>query len=558
MRWWLQAILLSLFCAPLFAQKSATRFGFNYWPQGYGCNVLTDANWNEANKAAIKSDLDLMRSLDARIIRLNFWPSGCGFEPAQGISSFRPEFNQIQKHLPELMKMLHARGLKVIIAFANTYLSSGPEENNPDGLRWWQLSYVGYSNTPDGFTAFTNDSVKWINGIISAVEATHPANATVLYYDYQNEYSQRVPKIGQYLRILYDLGRAPAGKRGISVLEVPVDVDAGAHSLKNEIKSRFLDYVDFHSYPATAQCPFNADVGQVYGYIKSKFPGSVIVLGEYGGRALQQEDLSAASGRNCDGVFAHVRWDEPQQVEVESAVINGSRGSSIPYVLHWMLWDYTPAAPPPRLLDDPNNNELQVFGIGYKPHQPKDVLGMYASYFSLAPNPDMEIVSNETPQGWAAGGDQPVQLVSAGPSTSDAATKSYYARIVRTKATNKAVWIQSDLIPAAGGSQTYFNAYVRSNMSKVRLEINEYNASRKKTRTVSGPMFTPCRNQASCVEWHWHNYLHSVGSWSITTRRDTRYVIVAVLGRPNVAPAYLDVDAVSLAQSSENAFSDSH
>lgn len=60
--------------------QAATRdgFGFNYWPERFGSEALSAGNWSRV-KGPIAADLDHMRSLGARVVRLNFWPLVSGF-----------------------------------------------------------------------------------------------------------------------------------------------------------------------------------------------------------------------------------------------------------------------------------------------------------------------------------------------------------------------------------------------------------------------------------------------------------------------------------------------
>ena len=108
-----------------------------------------------------------------------------------------------------------------------------------------------------------------------------------------------------------------------------------------------------------------------------------------------------------------------------------------------------------------------------------------------------------------------------------------------------AVWMSSQKFAVHGGQRLFANAYIRANMTSVRLVVTEYDddavdPSRPVHRT-EGPVLRP-------NAWEWSNYLQDAGSWNakLDWRTDTVKVWVWARARQG-SPSYLDVDAVSAA-----------
>jgi hypothetical protein len=486
-----------LFVAAWSGEASAGTFGFNYWPYGYSCKALNSANW-AVLRPQVAADFDHMASLGGGVVRLMFWPQESGFRMKEnfGGGEFTSEFYEQTANVPDIVRLASERNLKVIIVFGNNYFDLG---NGTSGHRWWMGSYTNFAN-------FLGDTRTWVNGFVNAVESS-PWRSAVLFYDYENEYYLDNPNMGWYLTYLYDWSAIPAGKRGVSVLRVPADVD----DLKYQLQvgggpmqgNRSLDYVDFHSYPAVNH---NANIEASYDAVKSRFPGSTVLLGEFGRTTASPAD------------------EGPQQQTVLN-LMSRALAKGIPYFMNWMLWDKTPGTDPAST------------AWGYDPHSPKDVLGGASDLLGLVDNPDMEVANGSRPAAWDVGGSVPVTLSLM---SGDPATNLRYAR-VQASSPSGSVWLVSNLTPVTGGKRVFVNSYIRSNLVGIRMNIVQYDQSLNRTQDLSGPAFTPSG-------WSFNNYLRRAGSWSGTLRSDTRYVIVSVSGNLVSAPGYLDVDAVSVFQ----------
>ncbi|QWP77984.1 hypothetical protein J5226_06155 [Lysobacter sp. K5869] len=550
------ALLPICLIAPACLAAAPAGFGFNYWPRHYqGCEALTPAQWPAA-RTAVAADLDQMKSLGASVVRLSLYMETSGFRPGPNVA-LEPDYCH---HLPDLLTMVENAGLKTIIAFSNTYLY---EHNNGQYYNWQDPS-LGYAGTQDGYWRFTMHSKDWIDRMV----ALAGVRDSILYYDIQNEYDSRAPEIDYYFRTIYSQSKIPPGKRGISILQSPFDVDPTAwRSVPRQLQAMpgaTLAYVEFHSYPTAPfdRCPLHGDIEAKYDEVRSRFaPGTQVVLGEFGRPALAQEDPDEEPGgypTQCRELPADPdpdrRWDEPRQRATELDLIGRAAAKGIPYFLHWMLWDDTPA----RLDFDPTNPRHQVYGYGYGPHAPKDVVGALAERYGLVANADFESAPTvgQPPQRWDAGswntvGSAPAVLlfVSGGAGSGEAATGDHYARLQTQQAcATCTIWMQADAFDIGPNRRLHFNAYLRSNLSGVQLKLVQYDANWNVLAVSAAPAFTPSG-------WSWNNYAVrfreqnpqlTPASWSVTTAPGTARAILTVGGTPATAPALLDIDAVSV------------
>ncbi len=557
----LHVALLALAAASVAVEANATTpidgFGFNYWPQGYaGCQALTAADWPAAKKA-VAADLGLMKSLGAKTVRLSFWPTASGFN-----GGWRPNSAAACPQLPQMLELIENSGLKIVIAFSNTYVLK-----NEQGVENWKIVYPG-GNGQD-YLQFLADSVNWMNGIVDLARNSAGGDS-VLYYDMQNEYDARLDQIDYYFRTMYRWSTIPEQKRGISVLRVPEDIDASnwksiatqLQVLDTALPGAKLDYVGFHSYPTVPEtrCPLHWQIETVYDQMVAAFPNTTVAMSEFGRRAIDPPGSNAtvaypaACGPTPPAPVDRT-WDEPHQAAAEQDLIDRARNHGIPHALHWMLWDNTPPSPLP-----PSDPSAQVYGYGYTPHRPKDVIGHLATSRGKVPNADMETRTGGMPAQWAAGswrpdGSLPVQFFSSGgPGSGEAATRDYYAR-VQTQTSCSApcvVWMQSSVFPVQPGRKLNVNAYIRSNLANVSVNLVQYDAAGNRIDTLSGPVFTPYTQPS---DWAWHNYLVRIhqqtlgdvsASWGFVTSANAASAILTIGGTPTAAPGILDVDTVSV------------
>jgi len=472
-----------------------SNFGFNYWPYQSSCACLKDANWTTSMKNTIEKDLDHMSSLTAQVLRLMFWPQKSGYTldgQGQG-GTVGSEHTEICDNLPELLQMCDERDIRVVICFGNNYLNCKYDQNT----YWWQWAY---GDTQAGFDEFCADSEDWIEGIVDACENSS-YHKTVIYYDYENECCNTWDNVWDYLIHMYDNCGVPQGKHGVSIMRVSSDLDY----LVSSLDGRRLDCVEFHSYP---YYPINSDIPDCYATMKGEFPDSTVLVGEF--------------GRPCE--------DSSEEADQQDDVLDIAADcitEDIPYYLHWMLWDETPGP-----------NGTGAVGWGYDPHSAKDVLGGMSELLNLIPNPDMETLQGGQPQYWQAAGTVDLSFY-YGNGYADSATNYRYARIKVDGETSGKVWMSSYMVEVDGGSQLYANAYIRSGMYDISVNVVEYDSNQTKIKSTTGPLFTP-------TGWSMNNYLHRVGPHSVTLTADTAWVIVSISGYVDSDPDYLDVDAVSV------------
>jgi len=467
--------------------------GFNYWPPGYGSDVLIDA-W-PSKRAEVEADLNHMASMGTDTIRFMFWPSVTGFQRYyMAGATLTADYVVLNQNLPDLLSMLQERNMKAVIAFANTMAFL--KVNGTDLYRWeW-----AFGSSDADYEDFLDISEDWIRGIVNAVEQSAYAN-TVLYYDLQNEVRENIPHLDDYLRHMLDANLFPQGKRGVSIWTSPQD----NAWLQTQLQGRPLDYVEFHTYPPAN----NTNIGPLTTTMRNQFPGATILMGEYA------RPTSVPIGESAQRDLV-LQWTQEAQA------------ANLPYILHWMLWD--------RLLDNPNF----FTGMGYDPDTPKDVLGTYGEYLGLLYNSDFETANAGVPSGWVSGGTQSPQLISV-LDNADAATNDRYGRLKLGQTSSANIWMVSPWINVQGGHQLFVNGFTRSNMTDLKVDVHEYDANGNSLGVVSSPSFTPS-------QWRWFNMQHALGPWHIRLKSQTRRVRIAFVGKARSANAqnYLDVDTVSV------------
>lgn len=426
--------------------------------------------------------------------------------------------------LPELLALASQRNLKVIIAFGNTYLTCGPNPTPPPdwdscspqdpNRRWWKENH--YSS----FERFLGDSQVWIDWMVGGVQGSGYCS-TVLFYDYQNEYNKFLPDYTMpwYLTYMYRWSSVPAGRRGLSVLNIdPNDIWYDDPSdVRNQMNGAFgsswhLDYIDFHSYFNQTGAR-NTNIQDSYRHTKGVFPDSTVLLGEFAYNLL--------SNGNEEG-----------QQQTMTNVFNAVSEVQAPYYLHWTLVD-----------------GRYGWASSDRDHA-RDVLGRFPQDVQrLIANPDMEYLNGSAPQSWQASGSIPVTLVSGwGPGdgcTNEACTNSGYARVQASGYGSGSMWLISDQVAVRGGDRLYVNSYIRSNMANISMKVIQFNQYGTQLQTESGPSFTPSG-------WSMNNYLYHAtalngqpNGWSAPLQWNTRSISVMVYAQVTGSPAYLDVDTVS-------------
>jgi hypothetical protein len=543
------------------ATENDTTFGYNYWPQGYaGCEALSTAQkWTGAQKK-IAADLDLMRSLGADTLRLSFYMETSGYAPGNAPVPGYCEY------LPQMLDLIESAGFKVVIAFSNTYLL-----RNGSGGYYWQSAALPYGNNASGFWQFMMDSKAWVKRI---VELTGN-RSSVLYFDLQNEYDSTLqygpagspggPTLGidYYFRTMYsEVTEIPQAKRGISILRAPQDIDsANWYGVPSQLQvlDGSLPHVEFHSYPVVpiSRCPLHADVTSVKAQMAAAFPGSTILLGEFGRRAIEptapthpNQSVTCGSTPNPS---ADPTWSEASQAETELALMTSAENAGIKY-LHWMLWDNTPHS----ASYDQHHADAQAYAHGYDPHKPKDMIGWLAQRHGMLANPDIENAPQigQAPQSWDKGswattGNAPVTslFVSGGTGSGDASTRSHYLRLQSDQAcADCLIWAKADAVDVVPGMRLHINAFIRSNLQQVKMSVVQYDAAWNVVDVTHAPAFDP-------TGWSWNNYMVRVHeqdpanastSWNVLVKPNATRAIVTIGGTPAQAPAILDVDTVSV------------
>jgi hypothetical protein len=555
----------------------AATFGFNYWPYlRNSSTTLSDRFWLDPTiRQSVERDLDEMASLGVGVLRLMLWPhvdpktwklnepGGSGDPPIVQTDVVREQAKNLvgydiapNTHIPGLLEMAQARGMKVMLVFGNVYLNPVKGTNNTHFT--WQTGYAPDTCTNDcatGWGTFLQHAVRWINTYVSDIEASAIGRNTVIAYEYQNELSSRnkwAYQRGHYLRYLYDNTVIPRGKRAISVLYVDLDVAPQSAPLLAELQRRHLDYVSFHTYP-NSPGHLNPDVGVAYAQVAAKFKDSTIFLGEFG-CATPPRDSVHDCATESDQSMVLTNPDPPlTDADPPLGLIQQAQRKTIPYYVHWMLRDRSPPG-------------SQATGLAYSPNQcppseercpsppspsgPKDSLGSVLGLTTFLGfpanrlrNPDMEELSiSGRPPHWTP------EVAKVSVRTSASATNKQHARLeLDPVVAGQDIRLRSDKVRvAAGHRRLYANAFLRSNpnVDNVALVIGQYDARGVLIRRDAGPSFAP-----SAHGWTWNNWLQRAGSWSICLSPATANVVVTVRGTARAlqssAPATLDIDTVS-------------
>jgi hypothetical protein len=472
----------------------------NYFPYNSGNEIFYNANWT-TNRSIVEKDLDHMSSLSVRAIRLLMRAdvSGMGLwwqtpNPSNPNYSYTWHLGESTNNIREFLSLCAARDIKVVVAFWNFWLTV--EDNNRPGHQMWE-NYFDSAH----FQNFIDYSKGWINAYVNSIESS-PWKQTVIYYDYQNEMNQWIPNGSWYATSIYDGTTIPMGKRGFSVLIAGGTSDSVV-PLKTTLAGRRIDYLSFHVYQG-----MNEDVALSYNQCKSKFSDTTAAITESG--------LSLNDGGT-----------EADQSNFVMSKLNTSINLGIPYFGHWSFWDKF------------DGLEYSLFGWGYSPHEPRDVMGAISSRLNLLQNPDFELFTGNAPNNWAVGGSMPATLIAAGPDW-DQATGHYFGRVEIAPHNPGYVWLTTDLVPVTGTKKLFVNGYLRSTMNYVDMRVAEFTSNFDYITTTAGPGFTS-------PDWTMRNYLHDAGSWNLNLQNETAYIQVQVVGVVPDIPyiSYLDVDTVS-------------
>ncbi len=539
----------------------ASQFGMDYYPAGQDSEILYPSVW-ASQQQAVTNDAAQMASMGVKVVRVFLFADKCEYIapnwppsslpcPSSSTAQFPIETNGMLTSLTGsggLLAILQSHGIKVIFVLANQYQANGPKYANnmtPSCLCW--QGFYG----PNNYSAFLSDTVRWVRDITSAV-ASSPYSNDVLYYDYANEYTDPAedptnapPNNPEYLQYLYDQGRVPMGERGVSLSlnDVGFIESFGkvytqrVNALKTDLNGRHLDYLDIHYYSEnSADDP--ANLQYAYDAAQTIFGDSTLLLGETG--TCSNVDYTATP-------FAPNYSGELSQQTADLGLFNDAISLGFSYYLNWMLYDNTPnpkadtsctgGFPSFGFEDYQSSQNTEIFNL-----QPKDIMGGLASQFSLVPNPDMESVSGGALVNWFVGGIDSVSLVSMGPLRSDAATNDYYARVIATSSQGASGYLRSKVFGVQGGAPIYMDAFIRTNMSSVFMELDEYDINMNLITTDTGPTYTPSSSST------WENYLQQVGSWNVTLNSNTARAILVIYGSSNLSTALLDVDTVTVSQ----------
>lgn len=586
---WLTAVGLTM----AFSASADTRLGFNYFPDGqYFSSFLADKNWRTANvKSTVERDLEMMASLGTESLRLMLFTFDESFPKQQGQTVESALFREHQRNLVEFIQLCQQYDIKVILTSSNDLAKASARFDS----QYWRAKYSSEE-------AFLQDAVAWTTGLFSAVASQPQLADTILFYDLQNElYDYRAcllktantcPNQGgnairedstevKLVKRLYDtlVGSViPQDKVGVSFL---FSEEADLKQLKKELDptgQRPFGYLDAHRY-FKDQRETNAqgiscvkiengepvsenNIRKRAAYFRNNIKAFFqplsddrIILGETGYRA---PAAHVADTRFPSGCTSPTTPQETLQRDfgfkaTSNEFFLGSIRQAVqrnfPVANWWLFWD--------------NNQQNQTFSPNYHLHQPKDILGSFASYMDeranqrthsrilgAAKNPDMTSLMGVSPEYWQLEGNTNAQLLRVSAIDKEVTPSGdTYARVQwNNPRASELVQLRSDFIKAAPNKRVFSNFYFRAhNFRNIRLVVKEFDAQKRLLNTQK-KSFVDSRSDNGRL-FVWNNYLGRVnhGLNTKVAHPNAAFVTVGVEATvsQNLPSALLDVDVFS-------------
>ena len=549
---------LPLAPAPAPLPPTVPAFGLDYWPPGHSSNALFsrdsglltdgDLGW-EAHKFTASADMDFMKSLGVKVIRLVFWPAPSGYSPRTSTSQALAALKlaELKRHLPEFVRMAARRDIKVIVGFTNDYLRTCDNEENPmvcPGTTerttfYWKrfLPEIPGATEDQKFNYLVTTGLDWIHSIYSIFEDNDLMDR-VVYFDLHAELYNGTPRLWEYInRVFSQTSFIPSNKLAIGLLrchpnspDIPGDprnddVFYFLRSFSSEFFRRF-SFVDFHSYPVLQDSrrghQANPDIVGCSKRINAKLPGKIQILGEFGAWTPGAKNAEDRQRTNLLAV--------QEKIELTNIVA----------ALHWQLYDGTPT---------PNYNAH--FGLLYAPDSPKEGLAAIISKQCLYINNDFEEVEfGNAPRSWYAESTDASRPTLRALQNSDyAATGSRFARLeIPASSDSTFAWMRSALVAVRPGERLYVNAFLRSGSIKnVRINVREFDGEKTFLSDIRG-------RAVKLDGWRWHQYIRAANPlpdqpFFFQLSPETQNVMIIVSAEPEIgSAAMLDVDSLSISQ----------
>lgn len=497
--------------------RGGTRLGFAYTvPQRAGDWNTT--GWNDpAVRKAFDRDLVILSALGVRDNKLTLLPSFAGFDFRAGATAVPSELAAATAAVPEIVGRFASARMGTQLAFMTNemHLRSGDYFNDQSRPSDYETAYGGLG-IPAGPQAMARDLYGWEDTIVRSVLARGLGDAldyinvaTEVTYSLQRPGGPNWGAISPHLvQPLATVPSVPAGKRAADVL-----FPAEAGRLRQDVADGGgrLDVTEVHTYVGRTTS-VNADIGAAVQQVRGAIPGARVVVGEFGVEL-------------CDN-----GGDEAVQADRVMTGLDQASAAGVDLLVNWTLWDYVAGGCVAA------DNRDGHWGLGYSPDQPRDVMGRIVERQSALPGGDFE----GGVSGFTAGGAAGVGLVHGGPDRADAATGQRYLRL------------------AGGGPGTYYtcspafpiegtrvatSAYIRSTSTSLSLQLHYRDSGGWTYETGRAPINMPITGTGA---WDWRNIQSLLGGRVHDVPAGTTAGIACFVMDARAAPAYLDIDAVSI------------
>jgi hypothetical protein len=489
------------------------RFGVAYFADNHAGDWATTSWTSPEVQASFKRDLVILAALGVRNVKVAIEPTFLGLDfLSQAAVVNASERAAALTAIPQVVRRLAEAGMSTELTFLTNsmMLRSGTVFNDPNLPNDYEISY-SHLGVPGGIQRLARDLYELESAVVTSINNAGLAAAldyvnvaTEISYSFQRgnatPWSQLSPHLVQPLA---SLPVVPPGKRAADVLfpqeagQLARDVAAGG--------SR-LDVTEVHSYYPDSKSDLVAAVQTV----RAALPQTRVVIGEFG------VELCANGG------------DETVQAQAFASALEQADRAGVDLLLNWGLWDYNDRGCP-----DSGGH----WGLGYSPDRPRNSMGRLVERQSAVPGGNFE----NGLAGFSAGGSAPAQLVHGGPSRADAATNQRYLRL---QASAPGTYYTCSPPFALDGARVAVSAYLRSTSTQLSVAMHYRDAQGHWSYEPGGaPVTVAAANPGG---WAWHNVQSLTGGTLHNVPSGSTEAVVCFLMQAAGAPAYLDVDALSV------------
>jgi hypothetical protein len=488
-------------------------FGVAYFADGHAGDWATTGWTTPEVQASFKRDLVILAALGVHRVKLAIEPAFLGLDFLPQAAVVNPgERAAALTAIPQIVRRLAEAGMTTELTFLTNslMLRSGTSFNDPSLPNDYEISY-SHLGVPAGAQQMARDLYELESAVINSVSSAGLAPAldyvnvaTEVSYSFQRGNATPWSQLSSHLvQPLASLPAVPAGKRAADVL-----VPAEATTLARDVAAAgsHLDVSEVHSYYPDSRSDLVAAVQAV----RAALPQTRVVIGEFGVEL-------------CDN-----GGDETVQAQAFAAALDQADRAGVELLLNWGLWDYNDRGCP---------GSSGHWGLGYNVDRPRNSMGRLVERQSALPGGNFETGL----AGFNAGGTGPVQLIQGGPSRADAATNQRYLRV---QAAAPGTYYACSPPFELAGSRVAVSAYLRSTSTQLSVGMHYRDAQGRWSYEPGGTAVTV--QVPNPGGWGWRNVQSLTGGTLHQVPAGSTQAVACFLMQAAGAPAYLDVDAVSV------------